>query len=196
MKSLRVLDVLVSSILGRPYSTPTIEINSVSFNSMHVNAAKPRDVALNASFGACSLLAEISQSLESESVLEQSAAERFLQRFHDWSSRLPSDIRQFTVADGSPLTLLEQEQIIGSIHVSCIYYFAVMLVTRPFLISHLMSRLPGATTQPSEALPTSTDQPEAVNLAQACVDSAVLMAQTCADALRKGILLNNMCIMK
>ncbi|KAI1614550.1 hypothetical protein EDD36DRAFT_231214 [Exophiala viscosa] len=196
LKSLRVLDVLVCTILGRNYSTPAIPIDTASFTSMHIHVGKPRDMALNASFGACSLIAEIMQSLDSDRSMEVDEAQGFLKRLQHWSSSLPNEIRHFSKATEEPLTLPEQEQIIGSIHVSCVYYFAVMLVTRPFLTSHLMSRLPSAMSQTSESMPTVPAKPEVTGLAQACIDSAILMSQTCHDALQTGILLNNMCIMK
>ncbi len=163
---------------------------------MHIHVGKPRDLALNASFGACSIIAEITQTLDSESSIELNAAERFLKRLQDWSASLPNDVRRFTKSSDAPLTLLEQEQIIGNIHVACVYYFAVMLVTRPFLISYLMSFLPGGTPGNSEARTFSKDQPEVVNLAQACIESAMYMAQISHQALQSDILLEQMCMLK
>ncbi|KIW17522.1 hypothetical protein PV08_04716 [Exophiala spinifera] len=203
LKSLRVLDVLVCSILGRTYSTPAVRIDSASFTGMHVQPAKPRDMALNASFGACELIAEIMYSLDGNisNPIDTPTAKRFLERLRSWSANLPLEIRRFETTGKEPLNSTDQECIIGSIHVSCVYYFAVMLVTRPFLINHLMARLPGASSK--EAAQTRhfedaarAQDSEAVNLAQACIDSAILMAQTCFDALQGGILLQNMCIMK
>ena len=196
LKSLRILDVLVSSILGRPYSTPSIRIDSPAFNSMHIHVGKPRDLALNASFGACSLIAEITQYLSSDNSMELTTAERLLKRLREWSSSLPNDVRQFSKTNDEPLTLLDQELVIGNIHVACVYYFAVMLVTRPFLISHLMSNLSGGAAETPETTSSSKDSPEVMNLAQACIDSAMFMAQICYEALQSGLLLNNMCIMK
>ncbi len=192
LKSLRVLDVLVCSILGRPYSTPAVRIDSASFTGMHIHVGKPRDMALNASFGACELIAEIMQNLDSGNSIDLATAKRFLEKLRNWSANLPQEIRRFEKNGDELLSPSDQESIIGSIHVSCVYYFAVMVVTRPFLISHLMARLPGTIGQE----PGDASQGEAVNLAQACIDSAILMAQTCFDALQGGILLGNMCIMK
>ncbi|KAK5461229.1 hypothetical protein LTS15_003292 [Exophiala xenobiotica] len=198
LKSLRVLDVLVCSILGRPYSTPAVRIDSASFTGMHIHIGKPRDMALNASFGACELIAEIMQNLDSgtSTEIDLPTAKRFLDKLRNWSANLPQEIRRFEKNGDELLSSTDQESIIGSIHVSCVYYFAVMVVTRPFLVSHLMARLPGTVGQESGGDASLRGSSEAVNLAQACIDSAILMAQTCLDALRGGILLGNMCIMK
>jgi len=163
---------------------------------MHTRVGEARDLALNASFEACSLIAEIMQNLDSDNSMEPSTAERLLQRLRDWSSSLPNHVRQFTKSTDLPLTILDQEQVIGNIHIACVYYFAVMLVTRPFLISHLMANLPGGGPETLETTTATKHQSEVVNLAQACIDSAMFMAQMCHDALQPGLLLNNMCLMK
>lgn len=196
LKSLRVLDVVCCTILGRPYSTPAIPMDTVLFTDMQIDVSKPRDMALTASLGACSLTAEIMRHLDSDNSMDEIEAHDFLLRLQSWSSKLPNELRHSSRTTKEPLTVLEQERMIGSIHVSCIYYFAAMLITRPFLTAHLMSRLPKASSQTRESMRTGPTNPEVMDLAQACIDSAILMSQTCFDALQNGILLNNMCIMK
>lgn len=196
MKSLRVLDVLVSSILGRPLSTPATRINSISFNSLHIHTGTQRDLALNASFGACSLIAEVIQTLEADTAMDLKSAEQYLKRLREWSSSLPEDIKLFSRVNDMPLTATDQERVIGNIHVACVYYFVVMLVTRPFLISHLMATLPGSTVETPETPASTNEQVEVVNMAEACLDSAVYMAQICHEALQSGLLLNAMSLIK
>lgn len=121
-------------------------------------------------------------------------AEDLLKRLQDWSAALPADMRRFNRSTDGPLTLQEQAQTIGNIHVSCVYYFAVMLTTRPFLISHLMAYMSNGTL--SATVPTDSTPGEVADLAQACIDSAILMANMCYEALQSGILLKQMCIVK
>ncbi|EXJ53745.1 uncharacterized protein A1O5_12994 [Cladophialophora psammophila CBS 110553] len=196
LKSLRVLDVMYCSILGRPYSTGAIRTDHVALNSIDMHTSKSRDLALNASFRACTIITEITQRFDCDGSIGFRTAERFLERLQEWSVSLPDDMRQFKKPVDQSLTLPEQEQMIGNIHVSCIYYFAVMLVTRPFLISHLMHQLTGSTGDGSVARETSASQADVVDVAQACIDSAILMANMCYEALQSGILLKQMCIMK
>lgn len=196
LKSLRILDVLVSSILGRPLSTPMMRIDNTAFNNLHTHMGTPRDMALNASFGACSLIAEIMQTLEADNTMDLEFADQTLKRLRDWSSILPNEIKRFTKESDTPLTVLDQERVIGNIHVACVYYFAVMLVTRPFLISHLMANLPGSTAEIPDTPTTAREQAEIVSMAEACLDSAVYMAQICHEALQSGLFLNAMPLMK
>ena len=153
-------------------------------------------MALNASFGACSLIADIMQSLDTDNTMDSRSAEQYLRRLRDWSSSLPKDIKRFSKDSERPITAKDQERVIGNIHVACIYYFAVMLVTRPFLISHLMANLPGSTTEMPETPTTAKEQAEIVGMAEACLDSAVYMAQICHEALQSGLLLNAMTLIK
>lgn len=173
-----------------------MRIDNVSFNNLHTHTGTPRDMALNASFGACSLIAEIMQTLDADNTMDLTFADHTLKRLRDWSSSLPNDIKRFTKESDTPLTVLDQERVIGNIHVACVYYFAVMLVTRPFLISHLMANLPGSTAEIPDTPTTAKEQAEIVNMAEACLDSAVYMAQICHEALQSGLFLNAMPLMK
>ncbi|KIW26353.1 uncharacterized protein PV07_09453 [Cladophialophora immunda] len=196
LRSLRVLDVMYCSILGRPYSTGAIRTDHVTPNSGDVETSSPRQLRLNASFRVCTIIAQITQRLDCDGSMGLSTAEEFLKRLQEWSVSLPDDMRQFKKPVDQPLALSEQEQMIGNIHVSCVYYFAVMLVTRPFLISHLMQQLTGNAGDGSVTIATPDAQANVIDVAQACIDSAILMANMCYEALQSGILLKQMCIMK
>jgi len=184
------------SILGRPYSTGAIRTDHIALNSADISTSSPRELTLNASFRVCTIIADITRRLDDDGSIGLSIAEEFLKRLQEWSVSLPDDMRQFKKPVDQPLTLLEQEQMIGNIHVSCVYYFAVMLATRPFLISHLMHQLTGNAGDGSIATATLEMQGDVVDVAQACIDSAILMANMCYEAVQSGILLKQMCIMK
>ncbi|OAL23608.1 hypothetical protein AYO22_06185 [Fonsecaea multimorphosa] len=196
LKSLRVLDVIYCSILGRPYSTGAIRTDHIALNNADTQAISPREPTLNASFQACTIIAEITQNLDCDGSIGLNAAEEFLRRLQEWSASLPDDMRHFKKPVDQPLTLPEREQMIGNIHVSCVYYFAVMLVARPFLISLLMHQLTGSAGNASVVTATSEMQADVVDVAQACIDSAILMANMCYEAIQSGVLLKQMCIMK
>ncbi|KAF2131461.1 hypothetical protein P153DRAFT_365047 [Dothidotthia symphoricarpi CBS 119687] len=72
---------------------------------------------------------------------------------------------------------------IGSIHISCLYHFAITLVTRPILISTFAD----CSVQHS---------PLHSQLASACLNASVYFVQACHEAYKAHILLGNMCIMK
>ncbi|KAJ9606220.1 hypothetical protein H2200_009181 [Cladophialophora chaetospira] len=194
LRSLRVMDVIYCSILGRPYSTVAIRSDLPATTTSPVPDVTNRDAALKASFEVCSIIAEITPKLATDTSIASSMAEGFLKRLHDWSATLPVNMRHFSRSNDEPVTLEEQERTVGNIHVSCLYYFAVMLVTRPFLITHLMAHLSSAASTGAVEDPSS--MAEVADLAQACIDSAMLMANMCYEGLQSSILLKQMCVLK
>jgi hypothetical protein len=83
-------------------------------------------------------------------------------------------------------------------HVACSYHFAVILVTRPFLISTLSVRLARLHQAFSSdgASETLEEDPAHSRLAAACIDSAVYMLQTCKEIHQSELLLRQMCLLK
>jgi hypothetical protein len=75
------------------------------------------------------------------------------------------------------------------------YYFSVMLLTRPFLIRYLMARLPNQAGN-VQGFGHDSSTPGISELAQVCIDAAMFTAQICHSALSVGLLLDNMCILK
>ncbi|KAK8189936.1 uncharacterized protein BKA78DRAFT_296209 [Phyllosticta capitalensis] len=183
-KSLRVLELIVNTILGRPCAMPVMELVSID------SSQGSGKVSLDATFEACCTIDRVARDLGSGRGLNPASAEQYLQQLEEWSNCLPNGLRKFTRSDSQGLTPADRELIIGNIHVACVYYFAVILVTRPFLISHLTSHLSGQS--PPEGTSTGTDK----RLAQVCIDSAVYMAQMCSEVLESKALIGNMCLLK
>jgi hypothetical protein len=161
---------------------------------LKVSPLHSRDFALNASFEVCSFIAQITPKLDTESSIDTQTADDFLKQLQHWSANLPSDMRRASHSGDDSISAEEQESMLGSIHVSCLYYFAVMLVTRPFLVEWLMDRMPRSDA-PTPRPFTSTSS-ESADLAQACVDAAMLLSNLCHDALQSGALLRQMCVLK
>lgn len=173
--------MLVSSILGRPSATAGLraELDETLIATANFSS-NPDSDAIFASYKILSIVNEATDSLYKKKQASIPRIEQFLQRIEDWSQSLPANLR---VSPESYTDLSPERNIIGKIHVSCLYYFAVTLVTRPVLISTLTSRTMTTTTTLSP-------------LASACLDAAVYLVQTCLDAKKAGVLLGNMFIMK
>ncbi|CAK41185.1 uncharacterized protein An12g06550 [Aspergillus niger] len=124
----------------------------------------------------CTLLNNIVDTLSKGGLLDVPTAEGLLSQLRKWSSGLPTGLRQFRSVSHS-LPFLEpgdRQRLVGSIHVSCLYYFAVILVTRPYLIAYLTSRLRGKApdhliSDPDEASDVAIKNNKVSKLAQTCV---------------------------
>ncbi|GAT30094.1 hypothetical protein RIB2604_03300660 [Aspergillus luchuensis] len=136
--SMRNLDILSSFVLSRPRSLPLVQSMS------EPNELNPHS-AFYAIGNGCTLLINIVDTLSNGGLLDVPTAEGLLSQLRKWSSSLPASLRQFrSVSHGPPfLEPAARQRLVGSIHVSCLYYFAVILVTRPYLIAYLVSRLRG-----------------------------------------------------
>lgn len=182
--SLCVLDMLVSSILGRPPATAGLraELDAaiIGSNSSSATRQSPRTAGLFASYEILTIINESIEALYGRKVSSTITVEPYLSKIEAWSKRLPSFLRNPLTTRGDAST---QKAATDSIHVACLYYFAITLVTRPVLISRLTSR-------PDVSTPSSSP------LASACLDAGVYLIQACSEAHKSGLLLGNMCILK
>jgi hypothetical protein len=203
------VDVLSSFIFGKPKSLPAVRQNS---SQTHLPFACEHDnepAEFSAIVKSCSLLEDIVDKLSCGKILHVPTAESLLQQLRGWSRSLPTSLRKITVsshADSNHLTSSgsdqrDRRQTSGALHVSCIYYFSVILITRPFLIAYLLSRLKGRAPDqlipdPDEASDVAIKNSTVSKMAQVCVSAAVHTANTCAAAQQHGYSFGNLCLLK
>lgn len=162
--------MLTSSILGRPCTVPR-----ATRHDLHSLSLDPNTPEFNAVLKGAALLDDICRILSSGIMIDVPTAEGLLTKLRQWSQKLSPCLRQFSCTDGFSMSSVDRQTFLGRIHVSSVYYFAVMLVTRPFLIRHLMSKIrrrsgheAGVNLHPNEA-----------GLAQVCMSSAAYMGDLC-----------------
>lgn len=155
-----------------------------------------------ATYESCSILETVVGKFADDRALDSPSAEHFLQLLQEWSQVLPVSLRQRpSKAD----KLLQnspdyREKMIANIHVAGTYYFGIILVTRQFLIQHIMPQLRGHPSEvrkdqhPNERPKKGTDA--TAELSRACIGAATYLAAMCREAVDAGILLGNMCIIK
>ncbi|KAL3249933.1 hypothetical protein ABHI18_011415 [Aspergillus niger] len=195
--SMRNLDILSSFVLSRPRSLPLVP--SMPDTNEEVNLQS----AFYAVGNGCTLLNNIVETLSKGGLLDVPTAEGLLSQLRKWSSGLPTGLRQFRSISHS-LPFLEpgdRQRLVGSIHVSCLYYFAVILVTRPYLIAYLTSRLRGKApdhliSDPDEASDVAIKNNKVSKLAQVCVSSSLYMIDMCRRAKSAGLVFRNFCLLK
>lgn len=188
-----MIDLLASSILGRPAATAALLPENRSELCRVPKATA--ETGLVASYQLSLILEEIISRLYSEKAASTDTADFLLDKLNRWSEQLPDSLRTPCESENHDKA---QERIIGNMHVACFYHFAVILVTRPFLISTLSVRL-ARIHRGLSASSTGSETPEDPahsRLAAACIDSAVYMLQTCSEVHQSGLLHRNMSILK
>jgi hypothetical protein len=117
--------------------------------------------------------------------------------WREWSEALPKRLRQRPrKGHETGLGPNDREAMIGNVHVACTYYFGVILVTRQFLVQHIVPQLRGNGRDQAVHQGNHEDPARAMQLSSVCIDAATYMAQMCCDAAEAGILWGNMCILK
>ncbi|KAI0119809.1 fungal-specific transcription factor domain-containing protein [Daldinia grandis] len=182
-KSLRVLDLFLSISMGRPPSMSDVDC-TVPCRTFNANGQEQYDI-LNASVQILSITEEIVLRVYSRRKISFQLTEGISRQLRDWSKRWLPRLKQ-TVAE-SPGE--EVAEIIGACQIMSSYYYAVMLVARPFLMYELYKRLPDpgvpTVTNPSNG---GSDNSGRTRLANACIDAASLMAESIADLVNRQIL--------
>lgn len=182
----RVGDKLVNSILGRPATTIGIKEELGPIVNDLVSSSDHGLNCMVAAYSIVSIIDDINTKLYNEQGARPALIEQLLQAIDAWKRDFTPSLQQDTadepLAQGGSSMPDAKNGSVGVVHVSCLYYFAVMLATRPVLISTL-------TLQQKQKEQQSP-------MAEACLDAATFLAQTCVEALEAGLLESNMCIMK
>jgi hypothetical protein len=198
-RSLRILDTFVSLFLGRPSATSNNTSELAPDTENPTETSRLRDLALNATYQLLTPMDTITNDAYRRLDAGTASAKALLENLTAWSTTLDPKLRS-TSADPS-FDRLNQELILGNMHVSCAYYFAVILTTRPYLMRALLSStLTSRQATGGDSLPPSSnapsEDPDTAVLISTCEDAAMLMLDSCRDILDADIMLSNMCLLQ
>ena len=200
--SLRVLDVLAGFIIGRPQHIPEVwHSRRCNNDSAGDSSARSAEGAFDRLARGCDSVEDIVRQLRSGNMLHYPTAENLLERLRKWIQTLPEASRNLSYDAPLDLNTDERRELMGNINISCVYYFGVMLITRPFLIAYLLSRLRGNAPHHLNANPESSSEEGADNhdiskLAQVCVGSMIYLAEMCRGLKKLGFLFGNLCLLQ
>ncbi|KAM4067217.1 fungal specific transcription factor [Hirsutella rhossiliensis] len=172
-KSLRVVDLFLSTSMGRPPATSDVDC-TVSYRC--APADEGGDL-LDASVQILLITECIVLEVYSRRKISLQLTEGISRQLRDWSVRWLPHLKDVVAGRGDA-------QAVGACQVLASYYYAVMLVSRPFLMYELCRRLSDGGSTPRRALPTSGR----TKLADACIDAASLMVDSILDLVDKGLL--------
>ncbi|RMZ80115.1 hypothetical protein DV737_g3148, partial [Chaetothyriales sp. CBS 132003] len=194
-RSLVTLDFIVSSLHGRPSATadhlPTLP-------QQHQPPHLEIDIgeeALAASYDLSLMISRIVKDIYSSKNVKTVIANNYLHMLQQWLLTVPADLK-LTVAPDAPRA--NTRQVIASLHVSAYYYHVVMLVTRPFMIAHLIKKLAAHARRQETSPPVLAGggggafDSETTSLAHACTNAAIYLAQTAYEVHQSGFLLSRM----
>lgn len=192
-KSVRILDLLVSTVLGRPPATSDVETTALAEQDLGDDRDIHRRQSLDATYEVWSIIDVVVRRFYRQQDFDIAAARTFLGTLEGWSQGVGPMLKSRTTIASSD-RVKEVELVVGNVHVACSYYYAVMLATRKSLITHLTTRLLSAAGDLPEGA-TRTSSNEESLLAKTCIESAILTCQTCREVLDADLLLENMSLL-
>ncbi|KAI1392606.1 uncharacterized protein F4822DRAFT_133700 [Hypoxylon trugodes] len=180
-KSLRVLDLFLSISMGRPPSMSDVDC-TVPCRTLDSDGQEQFDL-LNSTVQILSITEEIVLQVYSRRKISLQLTEGISRQLRDWSNkwlpRLKVVVAEPSRENGANIT--------GACQAMSSYYYAVMLVTRPFLMYELCKRLPESTATINTPS-SSSDNSGRARLANACIDAASLMAESVLDLINQQLL--------
>ncbi|KAH7202612.1 hypothetical protein BKA60DRAFT_600782 [Fusarium oxysporum] len=185
-KSIRVVDLFLSSSMGRPPATSDVDC-TVPYQSPDENVEEPVDL-LNASVQIFLVLEGVVTEIYSRRKVSLQLTEGISLQLRDWSSRWLKQLKDIVANPEAQ----DRAQASGACQILATYYYAVMLVSRPFLMYELCRRLSdGSLNSNGRSALTSGKS----KLADACIDAASLMVDPILDLIQKGILVGHVPIL-
>lgn len=180
-KSLRIVDLFLSTSMGRPPATSDVDC-TVSYGDDETSGREPGALdLLDASVQILLIIEGIVVQIYSRKKISLQLTEGVSLQLRDWSVRWLAPLKD-TLDSGR-----SEAHVSGACQVLSSYYYAVMLVSRPFLMYELCRRLSDGPAGPGmggrAGLTTGKSK-----LADACIDAASLMVDPIVDLIERGVL--------
>ncbi|CAK3837372.1 related to positive regulator of PUT (proline utilization) genes [Lecanosticta acicola] len=175
-KSLRVVDMLISNILGRPPSTSDVDC-TVKYGGVSEATATPAHV-LDASVHIFMIIERVVVEVYSRKRISLRIANYVSHQLKGWASRWVRPFREAINTRNE--NAASQEVLVGACQNLCSYFYGIMLLTRPFLIYDLYEYLGVSLRAPG----TQAENKEKRRFADAALDAAAAFVETVQTAIK------------
>lgn len=174
-KSLRVVDMLISNLLGRPPSTSDVDC-TVKYNASETSL--PFQV-LDSSVQIFMIIERVVVEVYSRKRISLRIATYVSHQLKSWASRW---LRQFVDITSRATPTVGRESTVGACQVLCSYYYGILLLTKPFLLYELYDVLGARVKAPS----TRAENDEKKKFADAALDAASSFVETLESVIATG----------
>jgi hypothetical protein len=195
-KSLRILDLFLSTSMGRPPALSDIdctvpyrkENDTRSSDQTQFESNDDVDI-LNSCVQVFQIMERVIVEVYSRKQVSVQLAENIARQLRDWTTRLPVLLQQGLDSDAVS-NGRTRFQAIGTCQVLCSYYYTVMLLTRPFLLYQIHLRLLWSSRAPANSNSPGKRNEEnsgKAKLANACVVSAIRLVELVRELLDRSM---------
>jgi len=183
-KSLRVLDIFMSASLGRPPATSEVDGGNVSWETKsHVY----EDVQMGALHSSamlriCFIFERILNEVYCRREVDVQLVNAISAQYRDWNMALDAGLDIEGLTDGeTAIASMGLPQAIGLAHLKGSYYWSIILLTRPFLIFDVSSKLSKNDEKAKPASPSKMANADTATLSEACIDAALRSVEVASD---------------
>ncbi|KAJ4394883.1 hypothetical protein N0V93_004103 [Gnomoniopsis smithogilvyi] len=176
-KSLRIVDLFLSTSMGRPPCTSDVDC-TVPYRQVDNEGREMFDI-LNASVQIFLILEGIVLEVYTRRKITPQLTEGISRQLRDFSVRWLDQMKRVVSSPNES----SSADVSGACQVLASYYYAVMLVTRPFLMYELYRRL---SPEPATIYRRAGLVSGKSKLADACIDAASMMVDQISDLIEKG----------
>ncbi|KAK8085518.1 hypothetical protein PG997_006789 [Apiospora hydei] len=204
-RSLRVVDLFLSTSMGRPPATSDVDC-TVPYKVLAADGREESFDILSSSVQIFLILECVVLEVYSRRKITLQLTEGISRQLRDWSGRWLrplKDVLNTATATGTgeadgvgagvtQYSAKQQQRFIGTCQVLSSYYYAVMLVSRPFLMYEVRRRLsdgPGGSGGGGSGNNSKNDIFSGKSrLADACIDAASMMVDVVASLIERGVM--------
>ncbi|KAK3984117.1 hypothetical protein QBC44DRAFT_253635 [Cladorrhinum sp. PSN332] len=176
-KSLRVVDLYLSTNMGRPPATSDVDC-TVSYGEGKGGRGEGFDI-LDGSVQIFLVIESIVLEVYSRRKISPRLTEGISRELRDWSGKWLRRLMDVVEGDG------ESEKKNGAVKVLASYYYAVVLVSRPFLMVEMYRRLGEGVVGTGNGHGEGSGKSK---LADACIDAAILMVEPVKSMIERGVM--------
>jgi hypothetical protein len=176
-KSVRVVDQLISNLLGRPPSTSDVDC-TVKYGVEEIGGHMDVQI-LDASVQIFMIIERVVVEVYSRKRISLRIANYVSRQLKTWASNWLQPLHEAT---GRPNSSKSSEAAIGACSTLCSYYYGIMLLTRPFLIYELYEYM-GASLKGGG---TQVEHEEKRKYADAALDAASSFVDTLQTVIHTG----------
>ncbi|EHY54441.1 hypothetical protein ABEF92_008891 [Exophiala dermatitidis] len=176
-KSLRVLDLYMSGSLGRPPATSEVDGGSVSWNR---STGDYEDIQMkgrnkSATLRICFIFERILNEVYCRREVSVQLVESISRQYRDWTAQLPAGLQADSLDQKAGTEAPTLRQTIGITHLKGAYYWSIILLTRPFLIFKVSSKVKGRHDDDMAGNSVT------MTLSEACIDAALRSIEIATD---------------
>ncbi|OAA69140.1 kinesin family protein [Cordyceps fumosorosea ARSEF 2679] len=195
-RSLRALDLFLSTSMGRPPATSDVDC-TVSYRAALDEDGGGGEVLdlLEASVQILLITETVVVEVYSRRKISLQLTEGISRQLRGWSGRWLQQLKDVVGGSAAPAAQQrpdDEARLIGACQVLATYYYSVMLVARPFLMYELCRRLSedpsSSSSSASSPNAAATGASAKTRLADACIDAASLMVEPVLDLVERDAL--------